>query len=149
MKILTLAICLLGIGYQGALAQKPVSEKSTQFHRLPSSISCSSLQLNECFNALEHQSVTVRLNDELTIRGTVNTRTSKYGTLETIGIELSEYNQSMFALTRRQTPDRKTVFTGRIFNSKYADGFLLQQKGERYELVKVETGSMLPTCDQR
>lgn len=149
MRILTLALCLLGIGLHGAFAQKPVSEKPTQFQRLPSVINCSSIQLNECFNTLQDQTVAVRLNDVLTIRGKVKTRTSKYGTLETIGIELSEFNQSMFALTKRQTPDRKTVFTGRILNSKYADGFLLQQKGERYELVKVETGDMLPTCDQR
>lgn len=148
MKILTLLVCLLGISASAAFAQKSPQGKPTQFDRLSSAIDCNPVQLNALIDAAQHQTVEVKICSAFAVRGQVKTRVSKYGTLETVGIELSDYDQSIFALTRRSTPEGKTVFSGRILNSKYADGFLLQQKGDRYQLVKVETATMLPTCNQ-
>ncbi len=148
MRILTLVVCLLCISASAALAQKTLQGKPAQFQQLSSVIDCNPVQLNALFDATQNQGVDIRISNSLSVRGKVKTRTSKYGTMETLGIELSEYNQSIFALTRRNTPEGKTVFSGRILNSNYADGFLLQQKGDAYQLVKVETATLLPTCDQ-
>lgn len=148
MRILTLVLCLMGMLTE-AFAQKPTNEKPTRFHQLPSIIHCHPGQLDAFFRSAPGESVQVQISEALTIRGTMKNRISKYGTLETAGIQLSEYGQSIFALTRRQTPEGKTVFTGRILDNRFSDGLLLRQQGEEYELVKVETAQMLPTCDQK
>lgn len=149
MRILTLLVCLMGISVSAASAQKTPQGKPTQFDRLSSVIDCNPAQLDALFDAPQHQAVNIPISNSFSVRGNVKTRVSKYGSMETLGIELSDYGQSIFALTRRSTPDHKTVFSGRILNSKYADGFVLQQKGGAYQLVKVETATMLPTCDHR
>lgn len=149
MRILTLLVCLLGISATTAFAQKTAQGKPTQFDRLSSVIDCNPAQLEALFDAPQGKAVNIPVSNSFSVRGNVKMRVSKYGSMETLGIELSDYGQSIFALTRRSTPDGKTVFSGRILNSKYADGLLLQQKGDSYQLVKVETATMLPTCDQR
>jgi len=148
MRILTLVLCLMGMLTE-ALAQKPATERPTRFHQLPAIIHCHAGRLDAFFRSAPGETVQVQISEALTIRGTVKNRISKYGTLETAGIQLSEYGQSIFALTRRQTPEGKTVFTGRIIDNRFADGLMLRQRGDEYEFVKVETAHLLPTCDQK
>ncbi len=146
-KLVLTALCMLtAIAGNG---QKPTSSKPTLFDKYPATIACSATQLDNLFNALPGDMVKMELPAHLVLEGMLLKKQRRYNTIETISVQLPAFNKILFSVTRRFLPDHSVLYTAHLFNGEYADGYELKRlAGNTYQFVKIETGNLLPLCNQ-
>jgi hypothetical protein len=146
-KLLLAALCIFSM--LGSTAQKPASQKPFLFNNYPAVINCSEILLSNLFNAGKGQAINLSLPSNLTLKGTITSKLTKYNNLQTISIQLPGFNNILFSITKRLDAANKAVYIGHLFNSNYADGYELKRNAENnYQFIKIATEKLLPTCNQ-
>lgn len=146
-KLVFAALCTF-IAF-GSSAQKTSSSKPFLFNNYPAVINCTEAQLSNLFVAEKGQPVNVALPGNLTLKGTITTKLTKYNTLETVTIQLPGFHNILFSVTKRVDAANKTIYAGHLFNSNYADGYELKRKADNtYQFIKIDMEQLLPACNQ-
>lgn len=123
--------------------------KPSLFTKFPDVINCSAGQLNSFFNSRQGDDIAVCFNSSLTLDGNIKSSFSKYSNLQTVVVKLPQFHNILFTISRIVDEDRQIVYTGHLFDTAYADGYELKNKGGgNYQLVKIDMEKMLPTCNQ-
>lgn len=133
----------------GSIAQKPASPKPLLFNNYPAIINCTEAQLSSLFSADKGQQVNLVLPGNLNLKGTIKNKIAKYNNLQTVAMQLPAFNNILFSVTKRVDASNNTIYIGHLFNGSYADGYELKRNaGNTYQLIKIETEKLLPTCNQ-
>lgn len=124
------------------------TDKPKQFSAFPSEINCPELELDKIFNSAQGQQVNIAFSNNFTFSGTVTFNMLKRSDLHTTIITSTDYNNSIFTVSRLIDKDGVLSYTGRIINKNYFDGFELKkdQLSGSYQLNKVETDRVMPDC---
>jgi hypothetical protein len=141
--IQTVCVCLF---LSATLLSTAQSNKPHLFAHLPNNIQISTNQLEQLFTKIVGNKTNMPIQAGFSIDGTVIVNQTKFGTLQTVAIKLTQYNNIVFTISKRITANNSVVYTGHLFNRLYADGFELKNNNNNYQLVKLETESILPTC---
>ena len=146
-SIRTLLVCLTVLTTLSTTAQK---NKPLLFAQLPSKILISTAQLNQLFNTAIGNTVAVINEPNISIKGTVKIKQTKFNSLQTIAFTLVDYNNIVLSFSKRMIAQNASKFTGHAFSNQYHDGFELQQiDSNTYQLIKYNTDRMLPTCSHK
>ncbi len=141
--VLLLLLCLTtAAGFSQSLIAKPKI-----FSQFPDVISCSSAALSNTFSAPAGKNITVTFSKDFTFSGIVTSNVIKYSNLQSITIQLPEYNNAVFHLSKQMSENKSILYTGRIINQNAYDGYELRrdEKGN-YELKKIQTETVLQDC---
>ena len=151
MKPITNGLCmaLFLLFSVHSFAQKPSSPKPFLFTAYPSVINCTEAQLNSLFDAGSGERVSLVLPGNLTLQGTITSKTTRYNSLQTVAIKLPAFRNVLFSVSKRNDAGNKPVYIGHLFNADYADGYQLKRTADNtYQFTKIETEKLLPTCNQ-
>lgn len=146
MKSLSLTLCCC-ILYVLAYSQPIANQRPTLFDQLPASIHCTGDQLQSILQATTGSYIDFALAPSFSIKGIVASNRVKYQQLQTVAIRLSAYQNIVLSISSRRNEQNEVIYTGRIISPNYADGFEIRRiKGNDYQLVKIETEQVMPTC---
>lgn len=146
-RIVLALLCVMTIKNAGA--QKRSSAKPYLFKEFPSVINCTEQQLASLFTYNSGTEVTLLLPDGLALKGPVRWWAKKYSNLQAVSIKLTEYNNTLFSVSRRYDANNQFVYVAHLFNPDFADGYELRHKGgNEYQLVKMETEKIIQICSR-
>jgi hypothetical protein len=146
MKRTATAVCivLLCLIVSGSHAQQ--KQKKFLFKDYPSVINISEAQLEKLFVPGTSEDVGVEAK-QIKLNGPVTTRINKYKNLQTVVLRLTGFGNVLFSVSKRQEPGNTTVYSGRILNTAYADGYELRKNTDNtYSLEKFETEKIFTPC---
>jgi hypothetical protein len=130
-----------------AYAQPNAHQRPTLFDQLPASIHCTGDQLQSILQAPTGSFVDIPLAPSFAVKGIVASNRVKYQQLQTVAVRLANYQNIVLSISVRRNEQNEVIYTGRIISPAYADGFEIKRiKGNDYQLVKIETEQVLPTC---
>jgi hypothetical protein len=125
---------------------KPALRSSLLFANLPESITCTEAQLNNLFRYGQGENISLTFANNISLSGPVTSNLVKYSNLQTVVVNLTAYNNTLFSLSK-QTENNQTIFVGRIFNPAHTDGFELKRSANGdYQLIKIDTKNILTDC---
>jgi hypothetical protein len=134
---------------QTSIAQQHRTAKPTLFSNFPATINCTDDQLSKLFLSPKDQNIKLTLSGNLVLQGTVKSRISKYGKMETINVQLPAFDNVLFSVTKSMDENNTVIYTAHLFNNKYADGYQLKKSGKNtYQFEKIAMETMLPACNQ-
>ena len=134
---------------QTSIAQQHRTTKPALFSNFPSTISCTADQLNNLFLTTQGQNFKLSLPGNFVLQGSVKSRISKYGKMETINVQLPAFDNILFSVTKSTDENNTVFYTAHLFNNKYADGYQLKKSGNNmYQFEKIVVEKMLPACNQ-
>jgi len=151
MKQVTTGLCIgfLMLFSVNSIAQKTSSGKPFLFTNYPAVIDCTEDQLNSLFTGGNDLNVNLSLPGNLTLQGEITNRAIKYNCLQTVSVKLPAFSNILFSVTKRDDAGKNPVYTAYLLNNDYADGYQLKRnRGNTYQLIKIETAKLLPTCNQ-
>ncbi len=130
-------------------AQKRSSAKPFLFKEYPNTISCTEQQLASLFTYGNNDEVTLLLPNGLALKGPVRWYARKYSNLQTVSIKLTEFNNTLFSVSRRFDAANNFIYVAHLFNPDFADGYELEHKeGSNYQLVKMDTNKIIQICSR-
>lgn len=145
-QLVLAALCLLAS--VTATAQKSLTRPSL-FSNYPDVINCTEAQLASLFSFQNDVEVTLLLPNGLELKGPVKWWAKKYANLQTVTLKLTEFNNTLFSVTRHYDAADHFVYVGHLFNPAFADGYELKHTGDKhYQLVKMETEKLLQICSR-
>lgn len=146
-QIVLAALCMLAS--VSITAQKKSSTRPFLFKDYPEIINCTEAQLSSLFTYGNDVEVTLILPNGLTLKGPVKWWAKKYTNLQTVTIKLTEFGNTLFSLTRRFDAANNFIYVGHLFNTEYADGYELVNKGGgSYQLIKMQTDKIVQICSR-
>ncbi|MFN8253199.1 MAG: hypothetical protein U0V75_15120 [Ferruginibacter sp.] len=123
--------------------------KPALFNQYPSKISCTQTAIEQLFTAYAGQDISFSCSDNFLFQGKTASNTTKYNSLQTVVIRSAQFADAILVISKITGADHTSTFRGRIINTKYADGYELEQdKSGNYQFVKFETDKLLPDCKQ-
>lgn len=132
-----------------SVAQQKRSTRPALFSNFPPTITCTEQQLSNLFSVGIGQNIKLSLPGNLVLEGPVKNKTTKYGKIETITIQLPSFANILFAVTKTRDQHNDPIYTAHLFNSNYADGYQLKRNEKKlYQFEKIEMEKMLPACNQ-
>ena len=146
-QIVLVLLCMLASN--STMAQKKSSARPPLFKEFPLVINCTEEQLASLFTYDNGTEVTLLLPDGLTLKGPVRWWAKKYSNLQTVSIKLTEFNNTLFSVSRRFDANNNFIYVAHLFNPDYADGYELKRKeGGKYQLVKMDTEKIIQICSR-
>ncbi|UEG50329.1 hypothetical protein LK994_02420 [Ferruginibacter lapsinanis] len=146
---ITCAVLLTLIAVTGYTQQNVRPVKQALFTKQPSTINCTADELSKFFAVAQGADATVSFSNTFKTKGIVAGNTVKYKNLQSLAIKLPEFNNAIFSLSKRIDKNNNVVYTGRIINQANADAYLLKQiDANKYQLIKTDLETILPTCAQ-
>ena len=134
---------------QTSIAQQRRTTKPTLFSNYPSTIICTENQLSNLFTVTQGQNIKLSLPGNLVLEGTLKSKISKYGKIETLTVQLPPFGDMLFSVTKSNDENNHPFYTAYLFSNKYADGYQLKRNGKNiYQFEKIEMEKMLPACNQ-
>lgn len=123
--------------------------KPKLFGNLPEIIVCNESTLSQAFAVTAEQQASFSFSGDFLFTGKVLSNTARYSNLQTVVIRSAAFADAVFVLSRVTAKDNSVEYTGRIVNTKYADGYELKKDASgKYQLVKFELEKQLPDCSQ-
>jgi hypothetical protein len=139
--------CLLALT---STAQQTAAPKPPLFAAYPDVIQCDVNEIARVFTIAQGQSANIALAGNFRFGGTVTVNELKYGTLQSAVIKSPFFNNAILHVSKRIKPDNSIVYTGRIINEAFADGYELKRDvAGNYQLIKIETERVIPSCNQQ
>lgn len=151
MKNLTITLCtvLLALHAVSGYSQSRRLAKPTLFDTFPTSVNCTAAQLSSLFTEKKGANINLVLADNLTLSGIVSSNLLKYSNLQTIIIKLPAFKNTLCSLSKQTDKNNNNIYTGRILNPLYTDGFELKpNKGGNYQFTKIDTERIFANCNQ-
>ncbi|MES2429808.1 MAG: hypothetical protein V4556_02660 [Bacteroidota bacterium] len=153
MKILLLkiacALLFLFLTVAGFAQKTNNIVKQPLFSKFPSTINCTVAELSKFFAVAQGQSANVSFDNTFKANGVIASNVVKYNNLHSLAIKLPEFNNAIFALSKRIDENNNVIYTGRIINQLSADAYELKKIDDtKYQLIKINLETILPTCDQ-
>jgi hypothetical protein len=117
------------------------------FTAYPATIICAENELSSLFIKTAGQQATVQFGTALQFSGTVTSNVVKYSNLQSVVLRSAALHNTIFHLSKRTLSDNSVVYTGRILNDGYADGYELRRNAEgKYQLTRIETAKVIQDC---
>jgi hypothetical protein len=130
-----------------ASAQNTAGSKPKLFNSYPQKIICAKTELSKVFASAAGQSISLSFSDNFLFTGVVTSNTVKYSNLQTAVVRSPVFSDAIFVLSKITDDKGNSNYVGRIINQKYFDGFELKKNAsDNYELVKIETDSVIQDC---
>jgi hypothetical protein len=148
MKNIFIYLCLLlpAIYAIPAQAQVKYVNRDATFHQLPSTIDLSDTDLSMMLNTATGQQISIKLQNNFVVTGTVTSNEIKYANLQTVVIKLPAFGNALLSISR-QSDRKKYHYVGRMFDAAYASGYVLNKiKSSNYQLVKINAANTLTDC---
>lgn len=117
--------------------KQQITEKPLLFSTLPEQFTIHSTELGKLLDAVEGQSLSLKLSDQCTLHAVLQSRVSRSAHLQSINLKLLNYNGALFNLAIDQS-GAVPRFTGRILHPQFGDVLLLQFDGKNYQLKKMQ-----------
>ncbi len=125
-------------------AQQPGLPKPKLFINFPDIINCSATELARVFASSEGQQIDLAFSNGFNFGGAVISNVVKYSNLQTAIIKSTDFDNTIFQLSKRTNPDNSITFVGHIINQNYFDGYELKTDAAgNYQLIKIETDSVI------
>jgi hypothetical protein len=129
----------------GVFAQQ---KKPNLFAAYPNQITCSEQQLSQLFTANTGNTVSLILPGNLLLQGQVKNKTTKYGQIQTLAIQLPAFGNILLSVSKRQNAQNSTVYSAHLISNQFADGYQLKRNSNGlYQFEKIETEKLLPVCE--
>jgi hypothetical protein len=146
---LIVGICLCVLSSIQMQAQKTSSAKVYLFKNYPSVINCTEAQLAGLFEYGSNAEVNLTLTNDFTLKGPVKWWAKKYSNLQTISLKLTNFQNIVFAVSRRYDAADNFTYVGHLYSSEFADGYELKKTGSTsYQFVKIATDRILQLCSK-
>ena len=138
-----LTFCLMTVA---GFSQTP--SKPAIFANYPDQIDCSPAQFSNAFNFTEGQAITLSFPSNFTISGRVISNEVKYSNLQTMTIQVPDFDNAVFHLSKQINDDNSVTYVGRIMNKNAADGYrIIKDAAGNYKFQKLETAKVLQECN--
>jgi hypothetical protein len=133
-----------------SFAQQTAAPKPQLFTAFPETIPCNANEMARIFTIAQGQQANIALASNFAFSGTVSSNEVKYGVLQSAVIKVPAFNNAIFHVTKRTKADNSIVYTGRIINDGFADGYELKRDATgNYQLIKIKTEMVMPDCGQQ
>jgi hypothetical protein len=143
-------LCLISLTAINMFAQKNTISKPLLFSDFQDNISISASSLEKIFETKTDQLIQIDFEGGFNAEGQLIHYDTKNNSLQTIGIRLKNFHDIMFSLSRRADANNQIAFIGRIISHQFEDGYLLKKINEKeYQLTKIQTEKIMPTCSQQ
>lgn len=124
--------------------------KPSQFSNYPSSINCPANVLSSLFDKQPGENINLSFSDNFSFDGTVVNNVVKYVNLQSVTIRSPYFNNTVFSISKITNNDNTVLYTGRIINKLFFDGYELRKETNgNYLLIKVETDQVIQDCNQQ
>ena len=121
--------------------------KPNLFAAYPQRIDVSETIFQNAFTSSKGQAVAIALGSTLVFKGTVVANEFKYANLQSITIKSPEFDDAFLSISKIINDDKTVTYTGRILNSKAADGYEIKRDAAgNYKLLKFESNRILQDC---
>lgn len=131
-------------------AQQSAAPKPQLFNAFPEAITCNVSELARIFTIAQGQQTNIALASNFVFSGTVSSNELKYGVLQSAVVKIAAFNNAILHVTKRTKNDNSIVYTGRIINDAFADGYELRKDTNgNYQLIKIKTEMVIPDCNQQ
>ena len=136
------------VPFLNGTAQNTSHGKPNLFTDYPATINCTVAELSNLFSGTPGQNANVTFGNSFKSMGVVKTKGSKHNNLQTVAIRLPEFNDAVFALSKRTDENNKIGYGGRIINRNNGDGYELKKlDDDSYHLIKFKLENILPDCN--
>jgi hypothetical protein len=130
-----------------SFAQQSAAPKPQLFTAFPETISCNANEIARIFTIAQGQQTNIALASNFAFSGTIASNETKYGILQTAVIKVPAFNNAIFHVAKRTKADNSIVYTGRIINDGFGDGYELKRDATgNYQLIKIKTEMVTPDC---
>jgi hypothetical protein len=117
------------------------------FANYASKINCTAIELNSFFTTTEGEEIRIIFQNSLNCKGIVKSNVLKYKNFQALTIKLPEFNNAVFALSKRLDGNNNIIYCGRIINQQNEDGYELKHLDENnYQLIKFNFADILQLC---
>lgn len=146
--VASFAIMLLFV-FIATSAHSQTVNRPKQFSNYPDVITCSEAELTRIFNSTPGQDISLSFSHNFLFAGNVLNNVVKYSNLQSAVIKSPAFNNSVFSISRITAADNTVSYVGRIIHKDYFDGYELKKNAAgAYQLIKVETGRVMPDCSK-
>lgn len=125
------------------------NSKPSLFQQYPAKITCSQTAIEQLFTINAGTDISLAGSDNFLFQGKTVSNSTRYGSLQTLVIRSAQFADAILVISKITGTDNTVSYSGRIINTKYADGYELEKdKSGNYQLVKFETDHLLQDCKQ-
>ncbi|MBS1599266.1 MAG: hypothetical protein JST75_13660 [Bacteroidetes bacterium] len=138
--IRSMAFCMLITtsvrAQQLATTRSVIISQPDIFKKFPQKAACDIASLEQLFNM--HDDVSLQLSPDFSLEGKIISRKKSNAFAETINIRLSEFQETIFTISRIQTENGETRFIGHILSLEGEEAIVLQFEDKQYFFIKTE-----------
>lgn len=147
MKTLRSVSLLLCMGLLANTAQSQSSEKINLFKSLPEKSPISTEILASAIDLKEGLEMDIRLFGEISFKGRVISNIKKYHNLQSVLIESTSGDKTIFQISRQLNDDKTVNYVGKMLNRSSADGLqIMKDEKGGYYFSKFETSNIIQDC---
>ncbi len=145
MKPLTKTVMLFALLCSFANIQAQTTTAAPRlFDSFSNTINCNASELGRIFSLPAGSNIQVAFANDFIFSGAITSSLQKFANLKTVLIKSSNFNNALFAISKRINEDNSITYVGRILHDGYADGYDLKKNSTGdYSLIKIKLKDIL------